>query len=273
MVEVTRLLSNLYKSGFQNLVQKDADPFLLDVSKRKLKVSKPASGSDKPAKVIRPLEEQSEEEQEEIGANHVILTDAMDKAKVVRDDAMIKAAKIISDAEEEAKAILEQAKQEGYNQGFEQGSMEAMKRADAYIEKMQSEQEDAAAKNREEMEQYISHAKQSMVDVACDLIAKLTGILVNDYKPVMLHMINNALNESDTSKKFVIHVSEEIYQYIEDNKSSLVGAANPNIAIEIYGDSKMGRSECLIDTDNGIIDLSMEVQVRNLVTAIKLLSD
>lgn len=270
MVEVTRLLSNLYKSGFRNLVSKDAEPFVLDVSKRPMKSSK--SINDRPAKVIRSLEEQTEE-QEEIGANQVILSDAMDKAKLVRDDAMMRAAKIISDAEEEAKTIFEQARQEGYHQGFEEGNMEAMKRADDYLEKMQSEQEIAAAKNREEMEQYISYARQSMIDVSCDLIAKLTGILVHDYKPVMLHMINNALNESDTSKKFVIHVSEEIYQYIEDNKGSLVGAANPNIAIEIYGDSKMGRSECLIDTDNGIIDLSMEVQVRNLVTAIKLLSD
>ena len=100
----------------------------------------------------------------------------------------------------------------------------------------------------------------------------MTGILVNDYKSVMLHMINNALNETETSRMFVIKVSESAYTYISDNYDRLVGAGNPNINIEVYGDSKLDVNQCIIETDNGIIDLSMDVQVRNLITAIKLLS-
>ena len=89
----------------------------------------------------------------------------------------------------------------------------------------------------------------------------------------MFHMINNALTDAETSKKFVIKVSESNYTYISDNYDRLVGAGNSNIDIEIYGDAKLDKSQCIIETDNGIIDLSMEVQVRNLVTAIKLLSE
>lgn len=267
VVEVTRLLSNLYKSGFQNLSVKQGDTFLFDANKhKKSEMPEPAG------KIIRSVEEQKEEDEQPEGANNVILSDAMDKAKVLRDDAMVRAAKIISDAEEEAKQIAEQARQEGYEQGLKEGNMEAMKRADQYLSDIRREQDTLLQRNQEELQKQMEKAEHDMVDATCDLITKLTGILVAEYKPVMLYMINQALSNAETSKKFVIHIAEETYSYIADNHDRLVGAANPGIEIEIYGDSKMDRGACQIDTDNGIIDLSMDVQVKNLITAIKLLS-
>lgn len=260
------MLSNLYRSGFQNLSVKQGDTFVFDANRHKKNETQEPAG-----KIIRPIEEQTEEEAE--GANSVILSDAMDKAKILRDDAMVRAAKIISDAEEEAEKIIEQARQEGYEQGLQEGNMEAMKRADAYLADIQKEQDALKKKNDAEIQKQLEKVERDIVDVTCDLIAKLTGILVHDYKPVMLHMINQALNQAETSKKFVIHVAEDIYPYIAENQNRLAGASNPGITIEVYGDGKMDRGDCLIDTDNGIIDLSMDVQVKNLITAIKLLSD
>jgi flagellar biosynthesis/type III secretory pathway protein FliH len=43
--------------------------------------------------------------------------------------------------------------------------------------------------------------------------------------------------------------------------------------MEMYGDAKLDGRQCIIETDNGIIDLSMDVQVKNLITAMKLLSE
>ena len=104
------------------------------------------------------------------------------------------------------------------------------------------------------------------------MIQKLTCILVDDYKPVMIYMINQVLNEDEDSRKFVIRVSEENYTYIADNADRLSGAANPGITIEIFSDTKLQKGQCQIESDTGIVDLSMDVQVRNLITAIKLLS-
>lgn len=119
----------------------------------------------------------------------------------------------------------------------------------------------------------IRDAEGKIVDVACGLVEKLTGILVQEYKPVMLYMINQVLNEEDASRKFVIRVSQEHYAYISDNYDRLAGAANPSITIEVFEDSKLKPGQCLIESETGIVDLSMDVQVRNLITAIKLLSE
>lgn len=266
-------MSNLFKYGFSGLTNVSNEPFVFDANSRVIQ-------NDKQPKIIRPIEEKEdiEEEQEtsksEVDtASRAVLDDAMDTAKSIRDDAILQASKIIADAKAEAEAIKEQAHADGHKQGYEEGSMEAMKVADEYLENLKKEQEAMVASNNITIEKAVNDAQTKLVDFTCQIIEKLTGILVEDYKSVMFHMINNALTDAETSKKFVIKVSESNYTYISDNYDRLVGAGNSNIDIEIYGDAKLDKSQCIIETDNGIIDLSMEVQVRNLVTAIKLLSE
>ena len=175
-------------------------------------------------------------------------------------DARERAQKILEDAKADAEAIRKAAQEEGFAKGLEDGNMEAMRRADEYLEKISRERDQALAQAREEMMENITDTEEQIVDVACKLIQKLTGILVDDYKPVMIYMINQVLNE------------DEDYTYIADNADRLSGAANPGITIEIFSDTKLQKGQCQIESDTGIVDLSMDVQVRNLITAIKLLS-
>lgn len=261
-------MSNLLKSGFQGFTNFISEPYVLDTNSRVINQEKETG------KIIRPLEEKAQEEQESADdtAGKVILDDALDMAQTLREDARVQAAKILADAENDAKEIRENARKEGYNQGLEEGNMEAMKRADVYLENIHKEQEIVIQEAMQQMETDLRESEAKMVDVSCMLIQKLTGILVEQYKPVLLHMINSGLSDSDTSSKFIIKVSEDNYAYVSDNHDRLVGAGNPNISIEVYGDSKLDNQQCIIESDNGIVDLSMNVQVKNLITAIKLMS-
>lgn len=260
-------MSNLVKGGgFQSFNSKEAKPYVIDFNNRKF-------GENAP-KVIRSVNEEGEENTEaEPEQNEIVLQDALDKAKMLRDDAMLKSAQILSDANAEAEQIRENAYQEGFEKGLEEGNMEAMRRADEYLANIQAEQEAEIAAIQSQMEEAYAENCSKLVDLSCQLISKFTGILVSDYKPVMLYMINEALRESDTSRQFTIKVSEGNYIYVSDNSDRLVGAANPGINIEVYGDANLKDDQCIIETDNGIIDLSMDVQIKNLVTAIKLLSE
>ncbi len=276
-----RSLSNLFKSGFPGVQTINTEPFVIDVNSRVIEQPK--------NKILRSVSEKDKEGQQEEDifsdgitqmaeeidpATHKeILDDALEKAKLLQDDARERAQKIIEDAKAEAENIRQTAKDEGYAKGLEDGNMEAMRRADEYLEQMKQERENDLAIARQEMADTIADAENKIVDTACRLIEKLTGIYVHDYKPVMIHMINNVLNDDDESRKFIIRVSEANYSYIADNQDRLSNAANPGISIEVFSDSKLSEGQCQIESDTGIIDLSMDVQVRNLITAIKLLSE
>ncbi len=270
-------MSNLFKSGFPGIKTVDQKPFVIDGNKKQINIPE-ATG-----KIIRPIDEaditaDSQTDLEGLDnasslENEELLNEAMDMAKELRDDALNRANKIIEDANHEAEAIKENAYNEAYNKGLEEGSMEAMKRADAYMENLQKEQELLFQKNQETIEANIVDAQDKMIGLCCALIEKMTGILVDEYRPVMLHMINNALNEGDIGKNLIIRVGEENYTYLIDNFDRISGATNPSITIELYNDSKLNRRQCMIESENGIIDLSMHIQVRKLITAIKLLSE
>ena len=204
--------------------------------------------------------------------NQAILDDAMDKAKELRDDAREKANKIIEDAWQEAESIKENAYKEGYETGLEDGNMEAMKRADVYLAGLNDEQEKIKKEMLTKNEAYLDDAEKKLINLTCELIKKISGIIVDDYKPAMLYMINNAINEVESTTKYTIKVCEDSYAYVADNSERIVGAANPNITIDIFADAKLEKGQCVIETDIGIIDLSMDVQIQNLITAFKLLS-
>ena len=55
------------------------------------------------------------------------------------------------------------------------------------------------------------------------------------------------------------------------NKDNIYGALNPGIKLEIFEDSKLSKMQCLIETDNGIVDLSLDVQLGNLKKALKMM--
>lgn len=279
MVEVTRSLSNIFKSGIPGVRNITQEPFVIDANSRVIEPPKP--------RVIRPRTEMTDAAEADtfeagitgnaetinLEEHKELLDDAMEKAKLLQDDARERAQKILSDAEADAETIRKNAQEEGYAKGLEDGSMEAMRRADEYLEKLNRERDQALEEARKEMAENIEETERQIVDIACELICKLTGILVDDYKPVMIYMINKAMNEDDESRKFIVRVSEENYTYIADNEDRLAKAANPGISVEIFSDSKLKKGQCQIESDTGIVDLSMDVQVRNLVTAIKLLSE
>ncbi|MDD6402023.1 MAG: FliH/SctL family protein [Lachnospiraceae bacterium] len=267
-------MSSLFKSGIVGNINSEVKPFVFDGNSIILDLQNKG-------KIIRPLEEtmQADEDVEEMlkhssaPLNQEILDDAMDKAKEVYEDARNRATKIVDDAYVEADVIRENARQEGYDKGLEEGNMEAMRRADEYLAKLQREQDEVLSQNEKRIAEAIKESEDKVLDMACFIIEKMTGILVENYKSVMLHMINNAINDAVTGSEYVIKVSDENYAYIMDNYDRIVGSANPSISIEIFADSKLDKQNCIIESETGIVDLSMDVQVRNLITAIKMLTD
>ena len=267
-------MSNVFKSGFNNIKTITTEPFVLDGNSRKIEIPQ--------GRILRPAEEKPEGEEEPYSEapdapkareNEELLGDAMEKAQAIMTETREKANSILEQAKSEAEGILEAAKQEGYNKGLEEGNMEAMKRSDAYLERLEEEKATFMQSYDKEAEERIAEAEKKMVELSCRIISKMTGMLVDEYQPVMLYMINQSLQEQEASRRFTIHVCEESFAYINDNYDRLAGATNPSIELEIFADAKLTKGQCQIESDNGIIDLSMEVQVNNLIKAFKLLSE
>ena len=104
-----------------------------------------------------------------------------------------------------------------------------------------------------------------------EMVSHITGVSIEGMQGVLMHMINCAMRELDNSRNFVIKVSPDDYEEVLRNKDNIYGALNPGIQLEIFEDSKLSKMQCLIDTDNGIVDVSLDAQLDNLKKALKMM--
>lgn len=200
-----------------------------------------------------------------------VYSSAKQEAEEIINAAHDDAENLRAKAYDEAEAIRKQAHDEGYETGYQE-AIEAGRRE---IESEKQELEQQHVQMQEEFESYkaqlLRETEQQMVDILCKLVPAITGVVIENQRDVLLYMINKSMQDLDNSRHFVIKVSSEDYKELEFRKTDIYGALNPNIDIELYEDSKLEPMQCLIETDNGIVDLSLDVQMDNLRTALKLM--
>ncbi len=189
-----------------------------------------------------------------------IITKAHDEAQQLRANAFDEIDTLKAQAEEEGY-------QSGYNRAWETLSGEFEKKE---LELQQKEQE-LLINYQQKEEMLIREVEGKMVDLLCKLIPSITGVVVENDKDVLLYMVNQAMQGLDNSKHFIIRVSSLDYAAFVERKEEVYGARNPSVEIEIFEDAKLDSLQCMIETDHGVVDVSLDVQLENLNKALKLM--
>lgn len=200
-----------------------------------------------------------------------VLSSAKQEAEDIINGAHDEAEQLRANAYDEAVQIRQTAHDEGYESGYQEG----LAKANMELSVQQEELEKQRVYLQEEFENrqnaLIKETEHKMVDILCSLIQSVTGVVIENQKDVLLYMINNAMQDQENSKHFVVKLSTFDYPLINERRTEIYGAFNPNIDIELFEDAKLSKYQCLIETDNGMIDLSLDVQMDNLITALKLM--
>ena len=200
-----------------------------------------------------------------------IINNANKEAREIISNAHDEAEKLRGEAFDEAQSIKQQAKEEGYQAGYEEGSNNALQEYESRnreLDERISQFENEMNVKRDEL---VKETTNRMVDWLIQMIPHITGVFVEGSYNVLLYMINNAMRDLDNSRHFVIKVSPEDYNDIIEKKDDIYGSLNPGIDMEIFEDSKLEKLQCMIETDNGIVDISLDAQLDNLTKALKLL--
>lgn len=186
---------------------------------------------------------------------------------------------IISDAKEQAAQILEQAKldaeiysQKSYDDAQKRGYEDGLQKGKLELNQAKKELEDLTQMQNSDYLQKVDMLEPQIANVLSELIEKITGILVQDKKDVISYLVHNAMQKIDNSKSYAIRTSKEDYEYVLSQKDELYSLLGGDITIDISFDGSLNKNQCLIETDTRIIDCSLDVQLKNLIQDIKLLS-
>lgn len=183
---------------------------------------------------------------------------------------------IITRANDDAKAIIERAKEEsdiiradsadiGRKEGYEEGRS----KAEAELAELRKSIEDEKVQMEIEYNQRLNELEPMLVETILTVFEKVTHVLAEDKKDLVLQLVNDVLSKTEISKEFLIRVSSADYKFMLDNREKINGVVSKQVQIEIVEDPTFKKGQCMIESDSGIYDCSLDIQLENLISAIK----
>lgn len=288
-------MSNLIKYQFVNFQKQDS--YLVDPEKK--------GDNFVPMKEshvqIRPLEEVEKEEHEKetrerikkdikaenfsakkksaeeftTGVPVVHMDEVIEEKK---KQAELEAGQIILEAQEQAQVILSRAESEAeqirnaaHEEGIEAGKSEGMSLAQSEIADIRAKLDDESDQLQREYQSAVNEMEPRYVDILCSLIRKITGVIMDEKKDVLLYLIREAMAEMDASDRYTVRVAPEDAMSLETHRKELAQKIG-NVTVEIQEDKGLAKDECIIETEHQMVDCGIRTQLDNLVMTLRMLA-
>ena len=248
---MTRSLSNLFKR--YGIREEEENVRVIDYSKlveqRLAQYTKTADNAGEDGFQDLPVAAaQIKEDPEEI------LNKAKEEAQTLRDEAQEAADILIQDAKDQSAQILEEAKKTGFEQGYKEGG-----------EKIRLELEATYQEKLHELE-------PQLVDVIASVVERVFHIQFDDRKEILLYLVCNTMENLEGSHNFRIRVAESQKAFLEHHQDEILDRVGNDASVEFIADNALEENQCIIETETGVFDSSLGVQLENLIKDLKSLN-
>jgi len=181
------------------------------------------------------------------------------------EEARAAAERIVQDAKDQADIWQKQAETEGYDAGQKQGLEEAKKvlddgKQELETQRMQMEQE-YQAKYRE--------LEPQLLDTVLTVVERVFHAQFDNRKDILLSVIEDTMEEVENAKEFRIRMTPENCSFLKAHRQEIEMKVGMNSELEFVPDVSLGLNQCLIETDSGVFDCSLDVQLNNLIRELR----
>jgi flagellar assembly protein FliH len=176
-------------------------------------------------------------------------------------DATAEARRIVREAEQEAARIIEAAQeeaQETHQRGFEEGKQEALAKYTKDVTQ--------ALLRIQQMEQQLEPLYIGLVR-AC--VEKIIDGELRLHPDAIVGVVRNALRDARQQREIMVRVHPSDAESLQKNKPRLLEMLARAQTIEIRPDESVKRGGCVVVTELGQIDASLERQLEALTIALE----
>lgn len=187
--------------------------------------------------------------------------------------------KMLEQAKAEAQAIIESAMKEieelrarGYGQGekkgYEEGYQKGLEEAENLKQQILIEKQDADNRYQKQLKEM----EPLLVDTLIEIFESTFSIQFAEKKDFIMHLLQSAFSKIDTSKDYLIRISREDYPFMQERKEELRAELPKSANVEIVEDLTLVKNQCLIETDGGVFDCSLDTQMDCLIRDLRMLA-
>lgn len=198
----------------------------------------------------------------------IALENANTEAAGIIAEATNQANEVLDNASKEAERIAVEAEQRGYQEGINKAEQEINNR----IAELETEYENKKNALEKEYDDLKAQIEPELVSVLTEVFSKVTKTVAEDNYEIILHLINDVMRKADGAREFVIRVSSDDYKFLINNQGKIYCALSKDVNIDIIEDVTMSRNQCTIETNTGIFNCGLDIELANLTRDLKLLS-
>lgn len=179
------------------------------------------------------------------------------------------ASHILDDANAQIETMRRKALEEAREQGFQEGYQEGMNQVGAMKNECQAERRKLEA----EYQQKIEELEPEFIDVLTDIYEHIFKVDLSDYRQIVEQLLIDTLQKTNSASNYIVHVSKKDYPKVMKAKERILeetGTLSENL--EIISDMTLSESQCMIETEAGVYDCSLETELKELSRKLRLLS-
>lgn len=176
---------------------------------------------------------------------------------------------ILEEANAKAQAMANQIREEAQNEGFQKGYADGMAEAEALKQEIQLEKQ----RLETEYEQMVLQLEPEFINAITDIYEKVFQVDLSAQKDLVSHLLIDAMLKIEGARNAIVHVSREDYENVCANKETiLTETGQTSDRVEFVQDATLAKAQCLIETDNGVYDCSLDTELSELKRKLELLS-
>ena len=179
----------------------------------------------------------------------------------------------IEQEKEQAQLEIDQMKAKAFEEANEQGYQEGYRKGLDSVQELQKQCEDERLQQEQEYQKKLEEMEPLMVDTLCDVYSHIFKVEAKEHKELVLKLLQDTVLKVDGTGSIIVHVAKEDYAYVQEQKGALLEEAGMQSgSVEIVSDAALARAQCMIETEGGVYDCSLDTELAELKRRLMLLA-
>lgn len=195
----------------------------------------------------------------ELKTDHLQLAPGQKVLKAVEYSRYLQAAELVAAAKEKAQKIQDEAldayeseKKRGYNDG---------------LDKVRSQQSQLLIEAQTARDAFLVNSEQKLANLVLEAVKSI--LQSYDQTTLTLNITRQAISHARHQKSITLKVHPSIVEEVNERIQDILSELTDIGFIEVVGDQRVKTAGCLLETETGVIDATLESQLSALKQGIR----
>jgi len=196
----------------------------------------------------------------ELEISQDIIHKAKENAALIKREAELEAERIIEEAKRNADLLMAEVKQKAKEEGYRLGEEQAQQ----HYSDLLAEAQEFREKSRKAYEDTLASLEHDIIDLVLDIASRVVGDEIRNNREAIMGVVKETILSCCNRENIVLKVSAEDYDYVAANEDVLRMSIKGLNDLEIKKDASLEKGSCVIETEYGSVDGSVNIRLESI---------